>query len=58
MGPVDALKLALQKEIESAKLYERLAAEHKAAKDVFIMLLNEEQKHKALIEDKIAELTS
>jgi len=57
MGPVEALKLALTKEIETAQLYEKYAAEFPVAKEIFTFLLTEEQKHKKLIENKIAELT-
>ena len=57
MGPIDALKLALAKEIETAQLYEKYSTEFPVAKDIFVFLLNEEQKHKVLIEKKITELT-
>lgn len=57
MGPVDALKLALSKEEEAMQLYEKLSVEQSVAKDIFNFLVNEEQKHKKLIEQKIAELT-
>ena len=57
MGPVDALNLALVKEKDSVDLYHRLSIEHEAVKDIFIFLMNEEYKHKQLIEKKIVELT-
>jgi rubrerythrin len=57
MGPIEALKLALTKEIDAAELYERLSNEAPAAKDIFIFLVGEEQKHKRLIEQKLLELT-
>lgn len=38
MGPVDALKIALSKEIESLELYQKFAYEHPAAKEIFIFL--------------------
>ncbi|MDD4954305.1 MAG: hypothetical protein PHG40_05320 [Candidatus Omnitrophica bacterium] len=57
MGPVEALKLALGKEIEAMEMYKGFALEYSAAKDTFEFLANEEYKHKQLIEKKIIELT-
>ena len=57
MTPVEALKVALSKEIEAADLYQKFSAEYPVAKEIFIFLASEEQKHKALIEKKIVELT-
>jgi rubrerythrin len=57
MTPVEALQLALSKEIEAIETYQKFATEHKVAKDVFEFLVNEEQKHKQLLEKKIQELT-
>ena len=55
--PVEALKLALAKEEEAIVLYNKLAIENPAAKDIFEFLSNEEHKHKKLIEKRILELT-
>jgi len=57
MTPVEALKLALTKESASVELYRRLLLEHPAIKDLLLTLLNEEEKHKQLINKKIAEIT-
>jgi rubrerythrin len=57
IGPVEALRLALSKEIEAIKTYEKFSLDYTVAKDTFIYLMNEEQKHKALLEKKIAEYT-
>jgi rubrerythrin len=57
MGPVDALKLALNKEQGSIELYNKLNLEHPALKELFLFLVNEEEKHKQLIEKKIQEVT-
>ena len=57
MTPIEALKLALSKEIEAVEIYQKLATEHSAVKDIFSFLVNEEQKHKQLLEKKIYELT-
>ncbi|MDP2940435.1 MAG: hypothetical protein Q8O13_10250 [Candidatus Omnitrophota bacterium] len=56
MIQIEALKLALSKEQNAVEAYKRLLAEHPALKDLFYFLLNEEQKHVAMIEKKIAEL--
>jgi len=58
MGPVEALQLALEKELEAKALYEKLGKQHKIAEDVFNFLLEEETKHQRLIEKKIQELTT
>ena len=52
----EALKLALSKEQDAVVAYKKLLAEHPALKDLFYFLLNEEEKHVAMIEKKIAEL--
>ena len=57
MGPVDALKLALNKEKGSIELYNKLNLEHPVLKELFLFLINEEEKHKQLIEKKIQEIT-
>lgn len=57
MGPVEALKMALGEEVKAIKLYENFSLEHKELKDTFVFLVNEEQKHKLLLEKRIAELT-
>lgn len=56
MGPIQALELALGKEVEAAQMYERFAGEFPVAKDTFIFLAGEEQKHKKLIEELISKL--
>ncbi len=56
MGPIEALKLALSKEIEAIGLYEKSARDFPVATDIFIFLMGEEEKHKQLIEKKIVEL--
>ncbi len=58
MIPLEALKLALSKEKESIKLYNRLNLEHPGLKELFFFLINEEEKHKQLIEKKIVDITS
>ena len=58
MGPIEALTIALSKEKASIELYNKFYLKHPVIKDTFSFLINEEQKHKQLIENKIAELTS
>ena len=55
MSPVEALELVLAKEVETHDLYARLAVEHVVVKDIFYFLVNEEEKHKKLIEEKLVE---
>jgi len=57
MTPVEALKLALDKENASIELYKRLAQQHRVIEELLTSLLNEEYKHKNLIEEKIVEIT-
>jgi rubrerythrin len=58
MVPIEALKLALNKEKESIRLYNRLNLEHPALKELFLFLINEEEKHRQLIDKKIVEITT
>lgn len=57
MTPTEALKIALEKEESSVKLYTDLSKQHASLKDLFSFLINEEYKHKKLIQDKIVEIT-
>ncbi|MDD5454700.1 MAG: hypothetical protein PHW62_04295 [Candidatus Ratteibacteria bacterium] len=56
MTTIEALKLALAKEEASIKLYKSLALNNPAIKELLYILLNEEERHKKLIEEKIAKL--
>jgi len=57
MGPVEALRLAMSKEEEAMRIYDKLSVEYPSVKNIFIFLSGEEQKHKNLLKKKIAELT-
>jgi rubrerythrin len=57
MGPVEALKLALSKEEEAITIYKKFSMDFSALKETFSFLINEEEKHKLLLEKKIAEAT-
>ncbi len=57
MGPIDALKLAMGKEIEAAQMYSKFSKKFPAAKEIYIFLMSEEEKHQQLIEKKISEMT-
>jgi rubrerythrin len=57
MGPIEALKLAITKEQESIDLYSRINLENPGLKETMLFLINEEYKHKQLLEKKVAELT-
>lgn len=56
MTPVEALNLALSKEKASIQLYNRLYLKHPPLKELLLFLVNEEEKHKQMIEKKIVEL--
>jgi len=56
MTPIEALKLALSKEESAIEMYGKLAEEHPAIKELLLALLNEEEKHKRLINQRISEL--
>lgn len=58
MGPVEALELALKKEEDSISAYQKFSIEFPTAKETFLFLLNEEEKHKKMIQEKIVELKS
>jgi len=56
MGPIEALELALGKEIEAKNMYEKFSYQYPETKEIFNFLMNEEEKHKQLIEKRIVEL--
>jgi rubrerythrin len=57
MIDIEVLKLALSKEKDAIRTYQKMLAEHPNLKDLLSFLLTEEQKHEVLIMKKIAELT-
>ncbi len=57
MTPVEALNLALQKENSSIKLYTDLSNKLPEIRQLLLFLINEEEKHKKMVEDKIVEVT-
>jgi len=54
---IDVLKLALSKEKGAIKMYQDMLAQHPNLTELLSLLVTEEQKHKMMIEKKIAELT-
>jgi len=56
MGPVEALELALRYEVDAKNMYEKLYGQFPEVKELFLFLMNEEEKHQKLIEKKISEL--
>lgn len=56
MIEIEVLQQALADEKDAIVRYEKLIGEYPTLKDLFYVLLTEEQKHKAWIEKKIAEL--
>lgn len=56
MTPAEALRLALSKEKEAIVLYRKLAIQHSVIKDLLLELMNEEEKHARLIEERISKL--
>ena len=57
MVEIEVLKLALAKEEVSIQEYQEMLINHPALGEILSFLLTEEQKHKKLIEKKIAELS-
>lgn len=55
MVPVEALELALKKEIEAAQMYGELAIRFPEIEDTLMFLKIEEEKHRKLIENRIIE---
>lgn len=58
LGPVEALKLALEKEIEAYNMYQELLrrSNNRSVIDTVTFLADQEYKHRLLIEEKIQEL--
>lgn len=57
MGPVEALQKALSLEEEAIRLYQKLSLDHADLKELFDFLINEEFKHRQLLEKKIQQVT-
>ncbi len=56
MIDVEVLKFALGKEEEAIRIYQDMIVLNPGVKDLLYQLVTEEQKHKILIEKRIAEL--
>lgn len=52
MGHIEAPQIALAKEEESIKVYGDFYSKFSVAKDVFLFLVREEQKHSRMIQKK------
>ena len=57
MTEIEALEIALTKEESSIALYKSMISRYKNISELATSLLNEEYKHKKLIQEKITELT-
>ena len=57
MVDIEVLKIALSKEMDAIDTYQEMLANHANLAELLSFLITEEQKHKALIEKKIIELT-
>ncbi|MDD2689852.1 MAG: hypothetical protein PHT41_06865 [Candidatus Omnitrophica bacterium] len=57
MTTIEALEIALRTEETSIELYKDMSNKHKEITELATFLLNEEYKHRKLIEDKIVEIT-
>ena len=57
MIDVEVLKIALAKEKDAIKVYQGMLVKHPNLTELLSFLVTEEQKHKKMIEEKIAELT-
>jgi rubrerythrin len=57
MIDIEVLKLALSKEEEAIKLYQSMIMSNPGVKELLYILVTEEQKHKVLLEKRIADLT-
>ena len=55
MIALEALELALSKEKAAIELYQRLSIAHPEIRELFTFLVGEEQKHRKMIEEKMAE---
>lgn len=58
MGPVEALKIALKKEESSIKLYQRMYLRYPELKELVSFLINQEEKHKQMVEKAITKIIS
>lgn len=56
MIDIEVLRLALSKEEEAIQLYQRMIQTNPAIKDLLYELVTEEQKHKILLQKRIAAL--
>lgn len=56
MTTAEVLRIALSREEDAIKLYSKLSNQHSEIRDLLMQLVTEEQKHKKLIEKKMAEL--
>ena len=58
MTSVEALKIALEIENNGIKLYTEMESKLPEISELLLFLINQEEKHKKMIEEKIAAITS
>jgi len=58
MGPVEALNIVLKKEEASIKLYQRMYLRYPELKELVSFLINQEEKHKKMVEKAISKITN
>ena len=58
MTSVEALKIALEIENNGIKLYTEMETKLPEISELLLFLINQEEKHKKMIEEKIAAITS
>ncbi len=56
MVPMEALQMALEKEIDAAEFYKKMAIQHSEIRDLFAELASVEQKHRKMIEAEMVKL--
>ncbi len=57
MIDIEVLRIALTKETDAISMYQEMLSQHPNLTELLSLLVTEEQKHKIMIEKKIAELT-
>jgi len=57
MIEIEALRLALSKEEDAIKTYQDMLVRYPALTELLSFLVTQEQKHKAMIEKKISDLS-
>ncbi len=57
MTPVEVLRIAITKETDAVEFYRAMSMQYPEIRELLLFLMNEEEKHRQVIEKRMSEIT-